>query len=123
MKEDKVKTQNIGISHCGATGSVASLQHQDAGLIPGPAQWAKGFGVASAALRSDPWPRKFYMPWGSQKNKRTKNFKTQRHRYQYRKQLDMENDLKLTTNIVFKLNTKQKKKKKKKKNLQRNLIS
>ena len=23
-----------------------SLQHQDAGLIPGPAQWVKGFGVA-----------------------------------------------------------------------------
>ena len=23
-----------------------SLQHQDAGLIPGPVQWVKGFGVA-----------------------------------------------------------------------------
>ena len=27
-------------SHCGAMGSVASLHCQDAGWIPGPAQWA-----------------------------------------------------------------------------------
>jgi len=36
-------------SRCGAIRSAASLQHQDAGLIPGPGQWVKGFVVAIAA--------------------------------------------------------------------------
>ena len=31
-------------------GSVVSLQHQDAGLIPSPAQWVKGSGVTTAAV-------------------------------------------------------------------------
>ena len=35
-------------SHCGTTGSAASLQHQDAGSIPGLAQWVKESGVATA---------------------------------------------------------------------------
>ena len=35
-------------SHCGVMGPAASLQHQDMGLIPSPAQWVKGSGVAAA---------------------------------------------------------------------------
>ena len=34
-------------SHCGATG--LSLQHQNASLIPGLAQWAKGSSIVAAA--------------------------------------------------------------------------
>ena len=36
-------------SHCGTTGSVASLHHQDAGSIPSLAQWVKGSHVTAAA--------------------------------------------------------------------------
>ena len=36
-------------SHCGASGLEASLQQQDAGLIPGLAQWVEGSGIAEAA--------------------------------------------------------------------------
>ena len=32
-------------SHCGATGSVVSLQHQDPGSIPNLAQWVEGSGA------------------------------------------------------------------------------
>ena len=39
---------DIRNSPCGAMGSAASLQHQDVVLIPGPAQWVKGSGVAAA---------------------------------------------------------------------------
>ena len=28
-----------------------SLQHQDTGLIPGLAQWVKGYGVATAEMK------------------------------------------------------------------------
>ena len=34
-------------------GSAVSLQHQDAGSIPGLAQGVKGYGIAT---ESDPWP-------------------------------------------------------------------
>lgn len=46
--------QNITLwsSHCGARGSVASLQSQDAGWIPGPAQWVNRSSVASTALKA-----------------------------------------------------------------------
>ena len=33
---------------CGAMGSAASLQHQDAGSIPTSPQWVKGFGIATS---------------------------------------------------------------------------
>ena len=39
------------------------------GVIPGPAQWVKGFGIAAAVARSqlwlgfNPWLRNFHMPW------------------------------------------------------------
>ena len=42
--------------HCSIKGSVVSLQHQDAGLITGLAQWVKGSGIA-AWFRSYAWPR------------------------------------------------------------------
>ena len=35
---------------CGATGSAASLQHQDTGFIPGLVQWAQGSAVAAAEV-------------------------------------------------------------------------
>ena len=38
-------------SYCGAMGLVSSLQHQDAGSIPGPAQWVKGSGVATVGCK------------------------------------------------------------------------
>ena len=31
-------------------GSAESLQSQDTGSIPGPAQWVKGSGIATAAM-------------------------------------------------------------------------
>ena len=46
-----LEVQALWSSRCGTVGSVASLQHQDdAGLIPGPAQWVKGSGIATAAV-------------------------------------------------------------------------
>ena len=35
-------------SLCGAMGSVASLQRQDAGLLPSLASWVKGSSIATA---------------------------------------------------------------------------
>ena len=43
-----IKEMQIKSSFCGATGLVVSLQHQDAGLIPGRAQWAKDLVAALA---------------------------------------------------------------------------
>ena len=37
-------------SHCGTVGLAVSLQHQDAGSIPGLPQWFKGSSVATAAV-------------------------------------------------------------------------
>ena len=36
-------------SHSGASGTEASLQHQDAGLIPNMTQWVKGSGIATTS--------------------------------------------------------------------------
>ena len=47
-KTPKQKNQNRS-SCCGAVGSMASLEHWYAGLIPGLAQWVKGSGFAEAA--------------------------------------------------------------------------
>ena len=43
----KYKLRN---SRCGATGSAASLQRQDAGSIPSLAQWVRGSSIAAAAV-------------------------------------------------------------------------
>ena len=56
-------------SRCGATGLAASLQLQDTGSIPSPAQWVQGLALqlqcrSRLQLRSDSWPG---MPWGGQK--------------------------------------------------------
>ena len=40
-KEGDIKKESRRSSSCIARGSVASLQRQDAGLIPGPTQWLK----------------------------------------------------------------------------------
>jgi len=50
-------------SYSGATGSAASLEHWDAGLIPGLAHWVKDLALLQLCQRSqlwlgsDPWPR------------------------------------------------------------------
>ena len=44
------KNQSMWSPHCGAMGLVMSLQHQDTGSIPGPAQWIKGSSTAVAAV-------------------------------------------------------------------------
>ena len=66
----------MGSSHCGATGSEASLLHQDTGFIPGPAQWVKGLSElwhrSQLWLGSDPWPRNFNMLKSGQKRKKKK---------------------------------------------------
>ena len=50
MKEKKKKKKKSAAqsSHCGVMGSAVSLQCQDAGSIPGLAQWVKGSGIAAA---------------------------------------------------------------------------
>ena len=41
-RDNQFKKQiNLCSSHCGTMGLVLSLQHQDTGSIPKPAQWAK----------------------------------------------------------------------------------
>ena len=59
----KKKSQKMGRRefHCGATGSAASWECRDAGLIPGPTQWIKDLALpqlqhrSQLQLRSDPW--------------------------------------------------------------------
>ena len=48
----------------GATGWVASLQHQDASSIPGSAQWVKGSGWAWILAGE------LHLPWRGQKRKK-----------------------------------------------------
>ena len=43
--------QHSKSSHCGAMESAEDQQCQDAGLIPSPAQWVKGSGVAADAVQ------------------------------------------------------------------------
>ena len=48
MEIEHTKTYGWGqSSHCSEAGLVASLKCQDAGLIPGPAHWVKGSGIAT----------------------------------------------------------------------------
>ena len=48
LKRQTKKNHQSWSSHWGAVGSVSSLQHQDSGSIPGPVQWVKRAGVATA---------------------------------------------------------------------------
>ena len=60
---------------CGTMGLVASLQHQDSGLIPGLAQWIKGFSfVASAPTAAWIWSlaQEHHILQGSQEKKKNK---------------------------------------------------
>lgn len=43
------KRKGTGTSRCGTMGAAVSLQLQDAGLIPGLAQWVKGSRITTPA--------------------------------------------------------------------------
>ena len=45
------KCSSRGVPTVAQTGMAASLQRQDAGLIPRPAQWVKGSGVVTGAAQ------------------------------------------------------------------------
>ena len=67
--------------HCGATGSMASLQCWNTGLIPRLAQWVKDPALLhlrhrlQLCLRSDPWSRNSICCGVTKKEKRKQNSK------------------------------------------------
>ena len=68
----KLLENYFGTSHRGTTGSVVSLQCQDTGSIPTPAQWVKGSGSTTAAAQIRCLSQELHMPWGSKKTKQNK---------------------------------------------------
>ena len=71
---DFLKKLKIGISSCGATGSVASLQCQDTGSIPCPGWWVTGSSLAAPWVATAAWipslAQELHVPWGVQKRKK-----------------------------------------------------
>ena len=67
--------ENMGSSRCGAMGLAASLQCQDTGWIPGPAQWLKDLALPQLGCTcgSDLIPGSGTpMPWGGGAKKERK---------------------------------------------------
>ena len=52
-------------SQCGATGSVSSLEHWDASLIPGPAQCVKDLALLQLWHRMQLWLGSYLWPGNS----------------------------------------------------------
>ena len=79
-----VYIENPRISHCGTMGSVASLQCQDAGLIPGPVQGLKYPVLPQLQHRLQLWLRSLVWEFCKKKNKKkkTKTKKTVRNNKQ-----------------------------------------
>ena len=63
------KTYFFWSSCCVVTGSAASLEPWDTGLIPSMGQWVKDPTESQLQLRSDPWPRNSICCGGAKKRK------------------------------------------------------
>ena len=59
-------------SHYGARGLAASLQFQDTGSIPAPAQWVNGSGLVVTVAWIWPLTQELHVPWGNKKRKKKK---------------------------------------------------
>ena len=49
--------ENLGSSHCGSAVMNTTSIHEEAGLIPGPAQWVKDYGCYELLCRLQTWLR------------------------------------------------------------------
>ena len=80
MESMAIKNYVLRISHCGAVGSVVSLECWDTGLIPSPAQRIKDL-AAVVLLESDPWLRNSICYRATKNEKKKKRRRRRRKMY------------------------------------------